>query len=285
MNLLRRALLASIGAMIGWKPSSAKETSPASGEEMTIQTEAEESSVTPRHVLCFLGKERDLSPLSDAASQAIRDFATGFSIDEDYSQAEPDDRMSQSFAVCWDRVESDAWSLADEDAVADHQSVLYVLGPSMPRAETVKVSMLALRLVERLIGAGAVAVKGESAGIAHGLDRWSELIRQGAAALKAADPLAQQRIGRLAFAKRPLSVPGYLESVGFHLIGLPEVYVPETAGSERQIVAIMDAVADEIAQRGLEPTLRDRRASLSFDSTYEPDEFKFNPYGIVRLTK
>ncbi|MGO7770965.1 hypothetical protein ACC736_39825, partial [Rhizobium ruizarguesonis] len=31
----------------------------------------------------------------------------------------------------------------------------------------------------------------------------------------------------------------------------------------------------EIAQRGLEPTLRDRRESLSFDSTYEPDEFKF----------
>ncbi|MGO7609275.1 hypothetical protein ACC695_38310, partial [Rhizobium ruizarguesonis] len=69
------------------------------------------------------------------------------------------------------------------------------------------------------------------------------------------------------------------------LVGLPEVYVPETAGSERQIVAIMDAVADEIAQRGLEPTLRDRRASLYFDSTYEQDEFKFNPYGVVRLTK
>ncbi|NEH59789.1 hypothetical protein GR198_29115 [Rhizobium leguminosarum] len=284
MNLLRRALLASIAAMIGWKPSSSKEISPASGET-AIQTEAEESSVTPRHVLCFLGKGRDLSPLSDAASQAIRDFATGFSIDEDYSQAEPDDRMSQSFAVCWDRVEADAWSPADEDAVSDHQSVLYVLGPSMPQAETVKVSMLALRLVERLIGAGAVAVKGESAGIAHGFDRWRELIRQGAEAVKAADPLAQQRIGRLAFAKRPLSVPGYLESVGFHLVGLPEVYVPETAGSERQIVAIMDAVADEIARRGLEPTLKERRASLSFDSTYEPDEFKFNPYGIVRLPK
>ncbi|TBY85123.1 hypothetical protein [Rhizobium leguminosarum] len=281
MNLLRRALLASIGAMIGWKPSSAKESSPH-GEETTVQA-AEGSSVTPRHVVCFLGRERNLNTLSEAASQAIRDFATGFSIDENYSQAEPDDRMVQSFAVCWDRVEADAWSPADEDAVADHQSVLYVLGPSMEQAETVKVSMLALRLIERLIDAGAVAVKGESAGIAHGLDRWRELIRQGAEAVKAADPLTEQRIGRLAFAKRPLSVPGYLESVGFHLVGLPEVYVPETVGSERQIVAIMDAVADEITQRGLEPTLKERRAGLSFDSTYEVDEFKFNPYGIVRL--
>ncbi|MDV4179282.1 hypothetical protein R1521_12300 [Rhizobium brockwellii] len=285
MNLMRRALLGAIGTMIGGKPSSAKETRPDSGGETTTQNEAEESSVTPRHVVCFLGKERDLSRLSDAASQAIRDFAKGFSIDEDYSQSEPDDRMSQSFAVCWDRVEADAWSPADEDAVADHQSVLYILGPSMAQAETVKVSMLALRLVERLIDAGAVAVKGESAGIAHGLDRWRELIRQGAEATEAADPLSEQRIGRLAFAKRPLSAPGYLESVGFHLVGLPEVYVPETAGSERQIVAIMDAVADEIAQQGLEPTLKGRRAGLSFDSTYAVDEFKFNPYGIVRLPK
>lgn len=147
------------------------------------------------------------------------------------------------------------------------------------------VSMAALLLVERLIGAGAVAVKGESAGIAHGLDRWRELIRQGAAAVKAADSLAQQRIGRLAFAKRPLSARGYLESVGFHLVGLPEVYVPETAYNERQVVAIIDAVAEEIAGRGLDLTLKERHASLSFDSTYEVDEFKFNPYGIVRLAE
>jgi len=174
---------------------------------------------------------------------------------------------------------------SDEQAVADHQSVLYVLGPSIAHAETVKVSMLALRVVERVIDAGAVAVKGESAGIAHGRERWRELIRQGADAVKTADTLAQQRIGRLAFAKRPLSARGYLESVGFHLVGLPEVYVPQTAGSERQVVAIMDAVADEIAGRGLEQTLKDRRASLSFDSTYEVDEYKFNPYGVVRLAE
>lgn len=277
MHILRRSLLGSLWAMIGWKPAFAGEASP----ESAIREEA--SSVTPRHVLCFLGKDRDLSRLSEAAAQAIRDFADGFSVDEEYSQAEPDDRMSRSFDVCWDRVEADVWNEADEKAVADHQSVLYVLGPSMAQAETVKVSMTALRLVERLIAAGAVAVKGESAGIAHGLDRWRALIDQGAEAVKAADPLAQQRIGRLAFAKRPLSARGYLESVGFHLVGLPEVYVPETAGSERKVVAIMDAVADEIGEQGLDPTLKARGARLSFDSTYEVDEFKFNPYGIVKL--
>ncbi|SCW47862.1 hypothetical protein SAMN02927900_01839 [Rhizobium mongolense subsp. loessense] len=284
MNLMRRVLLASMWTVIGWKPSLAQQSGRDSsdGDTMT-QTEAKGSSATPRHVLCFLAQERDLTPLSRAASQAIRDFGTGFSVAVDYSQTEPDDHMEQSFAVCWDRVEPKAWNPADEEAVANHQSVLYVPGPRMIQVETVRVTMAALRLVERLIGAGSVAVKGESAGVAHGLDRWRELIRQGAEALKAGDLLAQQRVGRLAFAKRPLSALGYFESVGFHLVGLPEVYVPESVGNERQAVATMDAVADEIAKWGLEPTLTTRHATLSFDSTYEADEFKFNPYGIVRL--
>lgn len=45
----------------------------------------------------------------------------------------------------------------------------------------------------------------------------------------------------------------------------------------------MDAVADEIATQGLEAILKKRGASLSFESQYAEDEFKFNPYGTVKL--
>lgn len=255
---------------------------PASGKSMAP---AAPSSVLPRHVLCFLGKTSNQAPLKLAVSRAIRDFAPGFSVDEEYSLAEPDERMPRSFAVNRDRVVPHAWSAADERAVARHQSVLYVLGPPMKQQDTVKVSMAALQLVGRLIDAGAVAVKGESAGVAHGIERWKVLIRQGAEALQSGDLVAQRRIGRLAFAKRPLSDRGYLESVGFHLVGLPEVYVPDSLGSELQVVALMDAVADEMAQRGVSEAIQQRRGTLTFASTYEDDDFKFNPYGIVRLPR
>lgn len=86
------------------------------------------SMVKPRHVLCFLGGEHQLSRLSDAASAAIDKLATGFSIDHTYSQVASDPKMSRSFGVCWDRVEPGAWTGADEDAVNSHKSVLYVLG-------------------------------------------------------------------------------------------------------------------------------------------------------------
>lgn len=271
MNVVRRGLLGFVGALLMSNPSRAGDP------------EVRRSSVKPRHVLCFLDGEHGLAPLSEAASLAIRDFAAGFSIDRTYSQDRPDERMNRSFAVSWDRVQPNAWSNSDEAAVANHKSVLYVLGPPMTPDTSVAVSAGALLLVDNVIKAGAVAVKGESAGVAHGLARWNELVLQGSAAPKSDDDVALRRICRLAFAKQPLASGVYLGSVGFHLVGLPEVYVPKSRGSERDCVAQMDAVADEIARRGLEPTLAARGASLSFDTDYAEDDFKFNPYGQVRL--
>ncbi len=281
---MRRLLAAGMAAAMGLRVASAQKSDggPPGGK---AAVPAAEPAVQPRHVLCFLGKSGNQAQLKQAVAGAVREFATGFSLDEAYSTPEPDERMPKSFAVSRDRVASNAWSAADEKSVASHRSVLYVLGPRMNRQNAVQVSMAALLLVGHLVDAGAVAVKGESAGIAHGLDRWRELVRQGAEAIKAGDRLAQQRIGRLAFAKRPLSDQGYLESVGFHLVGLPEVYVPQSLGTELQVVALMDAVAEEMAQRGVAEVIKQRRATHTLLSTYEEDDFKFNPYGIVRLAR
>ena len=98
-------------------------------------------------------------------------------------------------------------------------------------------------------------MKGESAEIAHGLARWRQLNLQARSVGKSGDHLALGRICRLAFAKRPLVSEKFFESVGFHLVGLPEVYVARTYGSDRAAVAAMDAVADELKQRDLKDVL------------------------------
>ncbi|MDN3272973.1 hypothetical protein QWJ07_01875 [Frankia sp. RB7] len=107
------------------------------------------------------------------AAKTIADF--GFEIDRTYSQAQPDPHMTRSFGVCWDRVFPNAWSAADEAAVANHKSVLYVLSPPLEQPKVVAYSGAALHIVEEMIEAGAVAVKGESAGVALGLERWMQL--------------------------------------------------------------------------------------------------------------
>lgn len=287
MNSERRGVLAFLGGLVLARPS----LSAASSKPPAFA--ASRSSYKPRHVLCFLGAENGLAALQKSASAAVDDFARDFGLDEDYSQDEPDDRMKRSFNVCWDRVEPEAYQEADEEAVATHGSVLYVLGPSMDAETAVKTSANALRFVQHMLDHGAVAVKGESAGVAHGARRWKQLYEQSRGEAAADDGMALARTCRLAFARRPIRDDAEgMTSVGFHLIGLPDVQVrftkkdgdqPSTNAEQLKIAALIDDIAEQMAREGVEATLKGRRASLTDDTRYEEDEYKFNPFGVVSV--
>ena len=243
------------------------------------------SPVKPRHVLCFLGKNESLLQPPKAVAKTIADF--GFEIDRSYSQAKPDANMARSFGVCWDRVFPKAWSAADEAAVASHKAVLYVLSPQMDQEKTAAGSAAALQIVDEMFDAGAIAAKGESAGVAHGVARWRSLADQARNGAKTDQGLrmapAVTKACRLAFAKRPLAGDRYFESVGYHLVGLPDVYVATSRGTDRSAVMLMDEIADAMAERGVEAALRERKLTLSHEQDYAESDFKFNPYGIVRV--
>ncbi|WCJ64611.1 MULTISPECIES: hypothetical protein [Agrobacterium] len=286
MNSGRRGVLAFLGGLLLARPSlSAASSKPAA-------VAASRSSYQPRHILCFLGPENGLEVLRKSARAAVDDFAPDFSLDEDYSQDEPDDRMDRSFNVCWDRVDPDAYQLTDEEAVAGHGSVLYVLGPSMDAETAVNTSKNALRFVQHMLDNGAIAVKGESAGVAHGARRWKQLFEQSRGEAAADDGMALARTCRLAFARRPIGgdADGMM-SVGFHLIGLPDVQVrftkngdqPSTNTEQLKIAALIDDIADQMARDGVEAAVKDRRATLADDTRYEEDEYKFNPFGVVSI--
>jgi hypothetical protein len=64
---------------------------------------------------------------------------------------------------------------------------------------------------------------------------------------------------------------------------LPEVYVEKTLGTDLEKAHLMDTIADEMKQRGVPAVVADRKATLSFKSSYREDDFKFDPYGIVYI--
>ncbi|AYG70195.1 MULTISPECIES: hypothetical protein [unclassified Rhizobium] len=285
MNSVRRGVLAFLGGLILSKPSLGMASSKSPPFAVS------RSNYKPRHVLCFLGRENGLAALDQGARIAIEMLGGGFTIDDEFSQDKPDDRMVRSFNICWDRVDPDAYEEADEDAVAGHGSVLYVLGPPMTAETTVTTSAKALAFVKYMLDHGAIAAKGESAGVAHGVRRWKELCEQALSATGAQDLLALARSCRLAFARRPIGddFEG-MASVGFHLIGLPDVLVtldrksdqpPSTNVEQLKIAALIDEIADEMTQKGVGAAVTDRHATLSDDSRYEEDEYKFNPFGVV----
>jgi hypothetical protein len=53
--------------------------------------------------------------------------------------------------------------------------------------------------------------------------------------------------------------------------------------SDRDAAKLMDEIADTMAEHGVDVTLRERKLALSRESQYADDDFKFNPYGIVRI--
>ncbi|NTG50789.1 hypothetical protein G6M04_25710 [Agrobacterium rhizogenes] len=287
MNSVRRGVLAFLGGLILGKPSLGR----ASSKQPAFA--ASRSSYTPRHVLCFLGKENGLAALQQSARAAIDLFADDFTVDKEFSQDEPDDRMERSFNVCWDRVDPNAYEETDEDAVTGHGSVLYVLGPSMTADIAVTTSAKALMFVQYMLDHGAIAAKGESAGVAHGVRRWKELFEQARDAAASHDLLILARTCRLAFARRPIGDDAEgMASVGFHLVGLPDVLVtfarkdnhqPSTNAEQLKIAALIDDIADEMTREGVETALADRKATLADDTRYEEDGYKFNPFGVASI--
>jgi hypothetical protein len=237
----------------------------------------------PRHLICALGE--DLDALI-AAAESFRGTAVQFTVDRDYSSDEADDRMDRSFGVCWDRVWPGAWTDADEEAVASHGAVMYALSPSLEREHAAAAAADAVKFAAHLLDHGAVAVKGESAGIAHGAARWRQLANE----LDLATGRARDRIARLAMTKRPLGGDDYYESLGNHLVGLPEVYIGKAIGlGERAAVHRMDEIADELAggtspAGAIDAVITKYSATLDLVSPYEGGfEFKINPYGILRV--
>jgi hypothetical protein len=238
------------------------------------------SEVKPRHVLCLLGGQRPFSELCEMIQSAIESFAPGFEIDDTFSEDAPDDRMPMSFEVYRDRVHKGAWTGADEEAVSDHRSVIYVLGPPMMADDAVKTSAMALQLVVHTLENGIVAAKGESAGVAHGVERWRELARDADGQTGA----ALARPCRLTFGKRPIGTTDHLYSIGFHLVGIPEVYAPKTlSDDELALSALIDTVADEVFSDGVEAVLKRRGAQLLPVDAYDEDDFKYNPFGAIHL--
>lgn len=188
--------------------------------------------------------------------------------------------MARSFEVCRDRVAADAWLPADDRAVGAHSAVLYVLSPPFNAKTAVDVSTTALALVSNAFELGVTAAKGESAGIAHGARRWAELARRSARAKADGDRVALTREARLAFAKRPLESERYYESVGFHLVGLPEVFLTKATSALAASFRI-DEIADEMVAKGVARALKARTMRLTKDSGYPTDSFKFNPFGVA----
>lgn len=260
--MTRRQFIQSVGALFAGYGFSDYARGKAAPEEL---------SVKPRHVICVLGEWKSLQ----IVEKTVSEFGRGFSLDKEYSKTEPDQRMEKAFSACLDRVYK-TFTNNDWAKVKRHNTVAYVLSPPIDRNQALAISAAALEITARLVGAGATAVKSESAGIAHGLDHWMSL--------------AQKKALRLAWVRRPIQDEDTLYSCGMHLLGQPDI---ECVGGFEELEAVrwIDALAEKLisGQRttnrfSLDGRIPEKKLQSVPCERYEEDEFFFNPYGYVRIT-
>jgi hypothetical protein len=245
--------------------------------------------IRPRHVLCVVGEGLDFDVVGKVVAVV---GGVGFSLDDEYSQHEPDDRMTTSFRACLCNA-----TFTDDDwaAVAAHDSVAYVLSPPLTPETSSDVAGRMLAVTAALLRAGATAAKNESSGLTHGRDRWLA-IADGAAGQN--DPDVNTGILYQAWVKRPIASGPLLYSCGMHLLAAPDVEVDrgdreddldnwveliDGLGlyllTERRALRIRDGEGFRLTAEGPRWLLRQRLCNR-----YEDDDFFFNPYGYWRLT-
>jgi hypothetical protein len=137
--------------------------------------------VQPKHVICTIGSWENLDEVDALVAEA---GAGQFTLDREFSTLTPEPRMTDAFQASYDRATP---SMTDEDwqAIQAHKSVMYVLSPPIPKEEAIEISGQTLQVIAALLRKGGLAAKAESAGIAHGKNRWLQLAERYANAPKA----------------------------------------------------------------------------------------------------
>jgi hypothetical protein len=237
--------------------------------------------------MCVIGAWTNL----DHAEAVIKEVGAGeFALDRDFSQTHPDGRMVTAFEASYDRV---APTMTDDDwqAVREHMAVVYFLSPPMTKETAIEVSGQTLLVTAALLRDGGAAAKGDSAGIAHGKNRWLQLADRYANA-----PKEHARYASLfkAFVRRPIQAKKVYYSCGMHLLGERDVEIDVTLDANAALewldLLCLYLVADRPTREVKEGDgfrLRDdgpRRIMTFWDCERFPeDDFMHNPFGYIRL--
>jgi hypothetical protein len=247
----------------------------------------------PRHVICVLGQWDHFTSVQSIVDSVSPEFA----LDLEYSQLEPDNRMKDAFVASVDRnnptIIGDEWR-----AIDSHSAVAYILSPPIKKNDSESISATALLLVAELLKAGGVAAKSESAGLAHGRERWLELALQYRKGIKDGDTHAASAALYRAWVQRAIhdEDTNSFYSVGMHLLGHRDVEVDDELDVP-DAVKWIDLMGLYLVADKPNRTLREGEGFRLSDSgprriieldnchRYAEDDFFFNPYGYIRLVE
>ncbi|WP_394561766.1 hypothetical protein [Aquipseudomonas alcaligenes] len=231
----------------------------------------------------FAELQAEFEPL--AASMGCETFR----MDQEFSELEHDDRMPRSYAACMDRTEP-SMTERDWQNIEQHRASAYFIVPRIYSERTrISIAMVTARCLAHLIERNLIgAAKIETAGLAHGLQRWKELAEE----MNRAVEQREQKTMLLAlykmFVRKPIADDNRLYSCGMQHLGLPDFVIvlpeDEEPTEEQQLQCVARFEQAFLAAFGLveldEPS---KPYPGRPDFGYPLGDIRHNPFGFTQL--
>lgn len=253
-----------------------------------LRVEQTGNGYLPKIVLCVLGD----ASLESPCGQLLKSESL------EHEWREHDERMVSAFEASACRCDP---SLTGEDLIniGKHSRVLYVLSRNFSAQDGPSASRDFLRLGGRLLELGAIALKCDSSGIAHGRARWLELAREAAG-----DEFSEALVR--AYVQLPIWNGEDFYTCGLHLLGLPDLIVSDVllrtahGSSESQgwnSVDLFRTFAGYLLSEctpgkfssghtfSLSASTPRFRVSWEECTGYDEDDFFYNPFGRWRFAE
>ncbi len=186
----------------------------------------------------------DWSALLRARPDAIDGPAFSFEL----AWTGPDPRLEAAFRAAIDP-QRPTLSERELHAIAGHAHIVRVAGPVATSPEgSLAAAEQAQLVAAALLDAGALGVKCDSSGLAHGHEGWTSLVSRTRQALQQhhagdADAVFPMFGGLIdTFVRRPVMSGGWWRTRGLHLLGRAEVALPRAAlPSDAKAIRLLDA--------------------------------------------
>lgn len=224
-----------------------------------------------RMKICALGPHNWLSYLKstpDGYAEATLDLESSI---DDYSEILADD-----FIENW------RGEIQEEEIskINNHGAVVY-FSFSVDLDDPLNSAGNVLRVIQFLIDNGSIAIKIEGSDMVYSLDLWKKIVQEGIELQQAANWQNLFRLCSFAFIRRGIEGSYCYETIGYHFLGLPEIYFPKESVDNAEILGLTERFAEEVWQQGMDDIQEIYGAEWDEDFTYTEDDLKYNPFGIL----
>lgn len=222
--------------------------------------------------ICALGPVNWLSYLKNKSDE----YGEWANLDFENSIDDHSETVADEFIENW------RGEIQEEDIskINNHETVAY-FSFFNDQSDSLNLAVDVLRVIQFILENGGTAVKIEGSDMVYSSDLWKKMVQEGIELQQAADWQSLFQLCSFSFVRRGIESSYCYETIGYHFLGLPEIYLPKESVDAAEILGMTEKFAEEIWQHGFNYAEEVHGAEWDEDFTYTEDDLKYNRFGIL----